>query len=281
MGPKYEFTAETMNRDGHILHRIKRLSDDKLCGWIEKEENLSQEGNCWVDGNATVYGDAQVYGNAIVCGDARVYGNAQVYGNAIVCGDARVYGKAKVYGDAEVYGKAKVYDNAYVYGNAYVCGNAKVYDNAQVCGHAKVDYELRLGTVGDESTNEQTDENTTALKDFVYRIDDSSKLDIQSRYDSIDAFFENMSDESYENKESITIIAVDTKIPLVKLEKTKLNDRNVFKFIVDISNDEDTFSVKAIFDTKEKFNQLLQSTIIALSEYPQFVVYTDELENCL
>ena len=46
MGPKYEFTDETMNYDGHTLHRIRHLSDDKLGGWIEKEENLSQEGNC-------------------------------------------------------------------------------------------------------------------------------------------------------------------------------------------------------------------------------------------
>lgn len=31
---------------------------------IEKEENLSQDGNAWVYDNARVYGDAEVYGNA-------------------------------------------------------------------------------------------------------------------------------------------------------------------------------------------------------------------------
>lgn len=44
MGPKYKFTGETINFDDHVLHRIKRLSDDKLGGWIESEKNLSQEG---------------------------------------------------------------------------------------------------------------------------------------------------------------------------------------------------------------------------------------------
>lgn len=34
MGPKYEFTDETMNYEGCILYRIKRLSDGKLGGWI-------------------------------------------------------------------------------------------------------------------------------------------------------------------------------------------------------------------------------------------------------
>lgn len=53
-------------------------------GWIEKEENLSQDGNAWV------CGDAWVFGNAQVCGKARVYGKAWVCGDAQVCGDAHV-----------------------------------------------------------------------------------------------------------------------------------------------------------------------------------------------
>jgi carbonic anhydrase/acetyltransferase-like protein (isoleucine patch superfamily) len=324
MGPKYEFADETMNHSDYILHRIKRLSDGKLGGWIEKEENLSQEGNCWVDGNAKVYGnaevrdnaqvyddvwvcgDAQVYGNAIVCGDAevrdnaqvygdvwvcgdaRVYGNAQVYGNAIVCGDARVYGNAQVYGNAEVYdtafvyGYAKVDGNAEVYGNAKVYGDARVYGDAQVYGNAKVDYELRFGTVGDKSTNEHTDENTDALKDFVYKIDNSSKLDIQSSYDSVDAFFEDNSDDSYIEHECLTIVAVDTKVPLVKLEKDQVKDQNVFKFVVDITNEDgDDYRVRSVIDSKEQFDKLLNATIDSLRNYEQFSKYADDLENCL
>ena len=55
---KYRLTEETMEWRGHTLHRIEALKDfgnvkagDKG-GWIEKEENLSQ------DGDAKVYGDA-------------------------------------------------------------------------------------------------------------------------------------------------------------------------------------------------------------------------------
>lgn len=68
---KYEFTGETKNIDGHILYRIRalrnihcgglRIRAGDLGGWIETEENLSQEGNCWVYGNARVYGNAEVY----------------------------------------------------------------------------------------------------------------------------------------------------------------------------------------------------------------------------
>ena len=88
---KYEFTGETKDFNGVILHRIRAIKDfgivkaGGLGGWIEKEYNLSHEGNCWVYGDARVYGDAKVSGNARVSGGACVYGNAQVYGDAIVC----------------------------------------------------------------------------------------------------------------------------------------------------------------------------------------------------
>ena len=125
-GKKYEFTVETIEVSGRTLHRIKAIRDfgyvkaGELGGFIEKEENLSHEGNCWVYNDAKVYGDAEVCGNAWVHGDAEVYGNAKVYGNALV------YDNANVCGDAEVYGNAKVY------GNANVCGDANVYGNAEI-----------------------------------------------------------------------------------------------------------------------------------------------------
>ena len=83
---KYKLTKNTKDVNGITLFQIQALKDfgnvekGDLGGWIEKEKNLCQEGNCWV------YGDAWVYGNAVV------YGNAKVYGNAGVSGDARVYG---------------------------------------------------------------------------------------------------------------------------------------------------------------------------------------------
>ena len=73
---KYEFTGEVKVVFGITLHRIRAavsfgiVIKGELGGWIEKEENLSQNGDAWVYGNAKVYGDAEV------CGDAEVYGDA-------------------------------------------------------------------------------------------------------------------------------------------------------------------------------------------------------------
>ena len=121
---KFELTTNTKIVFGKKLFQIKALVSFRnvekgdLGGWIEKEENLSQEGNAWVYGNAEVSGNAWVYGNA------RVSGNAWVYGNARVSGNAWVYGNARVSGNAEVSGNAWVSGNARVSGNAWVSGNA-------------------------------------------------------------------------------------------------------------------------------------------------------------
>ena len=91
---KYEMTSETKIVNGVTLYRIKALisfgdiHEGDIGGFIEKEENLSNEGNAWV------FGDAWVCSNARVSGNAEVYGNARVSGNAWVCGNARVFGNA-------------------------------------------------------------------------------------------------------------------------------------------------------------------------------------------
>ena len=122
MNNKYELTDETKNFCGITLHRIRALRDipsvkvksGDLGGWIEKENNLTQDGDAWVSGNAKVYGDAMVFDDAIVCGNATVFDDAEVSDNAAVFDDAAVYDDAIVYGDAEVCGNAKVYGDAEV-----------------------------------------------------------------------------------------------------------------------------------------------------------------------
>ena len=138
---KYRLTDETKEWFGRTLHRIEALksfgdmSAGEKGGWIEKEENLSQEGSCWVSGDARVCGDAlvsdnaQVYGNAQVSGDAWVYGDARVYGNAQVCGDARVYDDAQVKSVEDIFciaGLGSRYGTTTIYRNdggiTVVCG---------------------------------------------------------------------------------------------------------------------------------------------------------------
>ena len=79
---KFELTTDFITVFGIKLFRVKALisfgnvSEGELGGYLEKEENLSQEGSAWVSDNAWVYGNAWVSGNARVFGNARVYGDA-------------------------------------------------------------------------------------------------------------------------------------------------------------------------------------------------------------
>lgn len=143
MVKKFELIKnDYISLDGHTLYRTRALIDfgevktGDLGGYIEKEENLSQEGNAWV------YDKACVFGNAKICRDAEVFDNAWVYDDAYISDNARVYGNAKVYGDAYVCDNAWVFDNAKVYGEAIVRScvydNAKVYGNAYVFGYTEI-----------------------------------------------------------------------------------------------------------------------------------------------
>ena len=115
---KFILTDETIEMFGVTLHRIKavrsfgNVKEGDLGGFVEKEENISEDFEAWVSGNAKVWGDAKVWGNAEVSGNAEVWGNAKVWGDAKVWGNAEVSGNAEVWGNAEVSGNAKVWGNA-------------------------------------------------------------------------------------------------------------------------------------------------------------------------
>lgn len=85
---KYTLTTTTKQCNNVTLYQIKAdrdfgsISKGDLGGYIEKEENLSHNGDAWVSGNARVFGDAWVFGDAQVSGDARVSGNARIYAKA-------------------------------------------------------------------------------------------------------------------------------------------------------------------------------------------------------
>lgn len=158
--------------NGITIYRIEALKDfsdvnkGDLGGWIEKEDNLSQIGDCWVYDNACLFNDVAVKNNAQIHGNARIYDNAYIFDNArifdnvlvennarifgnatirhdvIIWGNPNIYGNAtlhksvKVYGDADVYGYATITDKVKVFGNARVYGNAKICDECIIYGDA-------------------------------------------------------------------------------------------------------------------------------------------------
>jgi len=130
---------ELVEQEDTYLYRVKALRDGSwgfegtLGGFVEKESNLSQEGDCWIYGNAKVFDDATVSDNALVSDNAHigddsyVCGNSSVYGNACVCGNSNVSGNSSVYGNARLSGEAHVGGNFRVHGKARVFANLKCH----------------------------------------------------------------------------------------------------------------------------------------------------------
>lgn len=143
---KYELTGETRifhdeveNKD-YTLHRIvatkdfiltngEKISVGDLGGFVESEENLSQDGTCWVGGG--VHWWSAAYGNAKVSDNAYIE-YAGISGNAKVCENAIVLGAAGI----------EIRDNAVITGNAKVIQHMDeetvICDNAEIGGNAKI-----------------------------------------------------------------------------------------------------------------------------------------------
>ena len=174
---KYEFTDETIEVDGHVLHRIRALRDfgnikkDDLGGFIENEENLSHNGNCWVGDNA------------------RVYENASVFDNAYVIENAIVSGKAKVFGDSEICEHARISDNANIYGNICIGCHSEIYANAKISSMDDILWISNIGCGYDSITFFKCSDNNIrvvfdyfigTLEDFDFIIKDTYR-DIKYR----------------------------------------------------------------------------------------------------
>ena len=120
-----------------------------------------------------------------------------------------------------------------------------------------------------------------AVQDFIYKVDDSNKLTTQTEYDSINEFFDTSIADNIK-LDTLIICSVDTKEPLIKLQKVKADNKTEFKFIVDITNeDSDDFIFRSTIKSQEQLNQLIQRTVEALKQYPEFNKYADDLESCL
>lgn len=110
--PKYTILTDAEHTKGNLkqIQALVDFSDVKKgnCGgWIEKEENLSQSGNCWV------YDDAEVSGESSIEDDVQIRGHAKIHDSIIV-------GKVKIFDNVEV-------ENAILQGLDFeISGNARI-----------------------------------------------------------------------------------------------------------------------------------------------------------
>lgn len=100
---KYEIT-EAAHPKYPWLHRIRairqvneQVSPGMLGGYVQTEDNLSQEGTCWI------YDQAVCCEEAAVADDGRMFDSAVARGSALVGGDARMFERAMAEGNSSFF----------------------------------------------------------------------------------------------------------------------------------------------------------------------------------
>lgn len=127
--------------DGTILYQVMAtmnfgsVKKGERGGRVELEENLSQEGDCWI------------YPGAWVCGkNTRIFGNAQVdrvhicgKGHIEICGNAQVYGQMNAAMDQPI---SKIHADrgqiCIIRDSAFVFGRFDIYGSTTIGGFAEI-----------------------------------------------------------------------------------------------------------------------------------------------
>ena len=142
--PKYCFTGETKSYQHRTLYRIQAcrsfgtVKAGEIGGWIQKQENLSHEGTCWVSDAAIVCDDAWIHGDAQIQKWAKVRDEAEVYGYVVVSDCAIVSEQARLTQHAEIFDHAKVKGCAVISDRARIQDYAEISDQAWVYQYAVV-----------------------------------------------------------------------------------------------------------------------------------------------
>ena len=157
MEQKYKILQdETIRHEGRTLYRIqavKDFNDVKLGdrgGWIQQEENLSQDGLCWLYNDTKAYDNARVEKNATLRDNVQAFGNAYIGGNVKCSENVIIKDDAKVFDDVilqyfvQVYENARLSDrvvaskHAHIHGDTMLSGDVYVGDNVNIYGHAQL-----------------------------------------------------------------------------------------------------------------------------------------------
>lgn len=142
---KYELIKESKDTFmGREIYRIRALKDfcdikvGDVGGWVCSENNLSQEGECWIYDEAKCLDNSRVYDNAMMFDNAIMFGNSVMYDNAVMLNNSIMYDNSKMFN------KAKMFDKSIMCNNAEMCGNATMYDSSIMYDNSKMYDEARM-----------------------------------------------------------------------------------------------------------------------------------------
>ena len=142
---KYEILMDkeyTIEFEGRTLHRIRALKDfgdvrkGDLGGFVENENNLSQDGNCWIYDNAKAIDYSEMYDNSSIHDNSIMFDNSEMYDNSIMSDNSEMHGNSEMYDNSRMYDNSKMYNNSIMFDNSKMYGNSKMYSNSKMYGYS-------------------------------------------------------------------------------------------------------------------------------------------------
>lgn len=178
-----EITKEPHPKD--VTYRIRALKDFSRAdgfkvhkgdfgGYISSEENLDQEGNCWIDETSKVTFNAKVSGNALIRYSSSVSESATVKDDAIIS-HSSVKGEALISDSATVTDKTLIKDHAIVSGSAFI-QSSTVCEYAKISGYSEVRNNSRISENAIIKKNAKVTSSLifgNAIIDYAARVDES------------------------------------------------------------------------------------------------------------
>ena len=141
---KYELTDITMRYEGRTLYRIRALKDfadvkkGKLGGWVQTEDNLSQEGYCWVYNNAKCMDNARMYDNSTMFDRSEMHDNTIMYDYSRMYGNSAMYDYSRMLDYTTMYGNSEMHDYSKMCDNSEMHEGSKMYNNSIISEHGEM-----------------------------------------------------------------------------------------------------------------------------------------------
>lgn len=125
---KYELLSDdSIKYRGRTLYRIRALRDfsnvgkGDLGGYIESEDNLSHDDDCWI------YDEAKAMDSSYVTGNAKLMDLAVIRDRAVISGNALACYHSEICDDSSIRDDSSITDSAIITGKAVIAGNATIY----------------------------------------------------------------------------------------------------------------------------------------------------------
>lgn len=183
MNKKYILTDDTIVYQGVTLHRIKAVKDlsivpkDTLGGYIEKESNLSHEGNCWIDCDSKVLRGVQIQDSA------RIY-NSTINGSISIKNGSLIM-------NSSIEGSGCITENSNIcqsniLGSSFIIKNSSIDDSKcfglsllirdSYIGNSYL--EKSIGIVQSSIEHSSIDRNVSILNSTIYNTDIAKEVSL-------------------------------------------------------------------------------------------------------